>query len=319
LLRLGAVVARAITTRAVADKRIWVLDGDLGDSYGLDTTVSQIGARFVQTGIAEQTLVSVAAGLAACGATPWVFSFASFLCCRAYDQIRVCVSQTGLPVVLVGSHAGGCAGSNGKTHALMNDVALMSSLPNIDIWAPADSRDAEDTVASVLNRERPAYIRLPRDGQPDLAHYHGSGTRSFGEPRRLCVLSTGLGTQWALEARRRLAERGWDLPVLHIARIAPFPLAEVRDRLAGCDRLIVMEDHYESGGLADIVRRSLGRHSIVTMAWPSGWVGASGDSESLRRACALDDVSLTARCEHELRHSDNVRSTLTRERSLLID
>src|SRR4051812_32039274 len=140
MVRLGHTVADYVSSLACADDRIWVVDGDLGDSYGLDdAAIRKLGDRFIQAGIAEQTMVGLAAGLAACGLRPFVFSFAAFLCCRAYDQIRVCVSQTELPVVFVGSHAGGCNASNGKTHSIVNDVAIMATLPNVDVWAPADA------------------------------------------------------------------------------------------------------------------------------------------------------------------------------------
>src|SRR5205085_12498689 len=140
MVRLGQAVANRVAALASVDRRIWVIDGDLGDSYGVDDLATRNRSiRFIQAGIAEQTMVAVAGGIAACGLRPWVFSFAAFLCCRAYDQIRICVSQTELPVVLIGSHAGGCNGINGKTHSILNDVAIMSTLPNINVWAPADS------------------------------------------------------------------------------------------------------------------------------------------------------------------------------------
>src|SRR5687767_4405253 len=90
-----------------------VLDGDLADSDGAIHFARACPERFLMAGIAEQNMVSVAAGMAACGLRPWVFSFAAFLCYRAYDQIRVCLGQTRQPVVLVGSHAGGLSGRNG--------------------------------------------------------------------------------------------------------------------------------------------------------------------------------------------------------------
>jgi transketolase len=141
LERLGKIVSERLTLAAAKDSSIWVLDGDLADSYGADAFAAAHPDRFISAGIAEQSMVSVAAGLAACGIRPWVFSFAAFLTYRAYDQIRVGISQTGLPVALVASHAGGCGGRNGKTHVALNDVALMASLPRIAIWTPADAGD----------------------------------------------------------------------------------------------------------------------------------------------------------------------------------
>lgn len=300
MLRLGEVVAAGVAAAAERDPRVWVIDGDLGDSYGLDGIAARVGARHIQAGIAEQTMVSLAAGLAACGARPWVFSFAAFLCCRAYDQIRVCVSQTRLPVVLVGSHAGGCAGANGKTHALLNDLALMATLPDVEVFAPADARETRAIVDQLAAAPRAAYLRLPRDPQPDLAWPADAapgGCVRFGAPGPLAVIATGLGTQWALRA---LAARGVALPVVHVARLAPFPADDVARALGPAVRLIAVEDHYEVGGLADLVRRHHPALPVRALGWPRGWAGASGEAEAVRTALGLGDAALAAACVDEL-------------------
>jgi transketolase len=291
-MKLAAAIARELLRRGATDDSLWILDGDLGDSYGLDdAAVQPLSNRFIQAGIAEQAMVTVAAGLASCGARPWVFSFASFLCSRAYDQIRVAVSQTGLPVALVGSHAGGCTGPNGKTHAMLNDLALMASLPNLDVWAPADCREATEIVGQILSTNRPAYIRLPRDAQQPV-----TGTTStvwcLGEPDGFAIVSTGLGTQWAVSATRRCADRGIDVPLIHVGQIAPFPTNEVAEKLRNVREILVVEDHYEFGGLATLLRQHFPSVRTCSAAWPSSWTGASGASGDLRRACGLDDETL---------------------------
>lgn len=300
MVKLGQVVAGRLESLASVDRRIWVIDGDLGDSYGVDGLAKgNIGDRFIQAGIAEQTMVSVAGGLAACGLRPWVFSFAAFLCCRAYDQIRICVSQTKLPVVLVGSHVGGCNGANGKSHSILNDIAIMSTLPNIDIWSPADALDAEYATEQASESPTATYIRLPRETQPPLPGEAGY-FRWFGTPGQVVIVSTGLGTQWAFEARSLLANLGVEIAVLHLARYAPISDSEVIKYLSSAKRLIVIDDHYEWGGLADALRRQFPRQTVTCVAWPRGWTGASGEADALRAICGIDNRSIVELCLKEL-------------------
>lgn len=296
MTRLGAVIARRLAALASADPRIWILDGDLGDSYGVDELAAgALRERFIQAGIAEQTMIGVAAGLAACGQRPWVFSFAAFLCCRAYDQIRVSVSQTRLPVVLVGSHAGGCGAANGKTHIILNDVAIMASLPDIEVWAPADAADAVYAAAEAVAAPSAVYIRVPRDAQTALGG-EPAVVRTFGDPSGAVLVATGAGTQWAMRVRALLRARGLDIAVVHVLRLAPFPVRELEHALAAAGRAIVIEDHYDCGGLADMIRRELPALEVTGVGWPRHWSGSSGSSGDLRSACGIDEESIVDLC-----------------------
>ena len=146
MLKLAEVLAPLLAEHAARDPELWLLDADLGDSYGLTNEVTRsFGPRFVQVGIAEQCMVSVAAGLAAMGKRPWVFSFAAFLCSRSHDQIRCGVSQMRLPVTLVGANAGIEGLKNGNTHLSLIDLGLIGSLTDIDIWSPHSEGDFDDS------------------------------------------------------------------------------------------------------------------------------------------------------------------------------
>src|SRR5208283_4590135 len=154
--------------------------------------------RFIMAGIAEQNMVSMAAGMAAAGLRPFVFSFASFLCYRAYDQIRMCVSQALQPVILMASHGTGLAGRNGKSHATFNDLAMMLSLPHIDVWAPADEADVEYVIRATLRGARGAYVRLPRITPKCLLSERppAGGFRWLFAKQPLTVLCVGQATHW---------------------------------------------------------------------------------------------------------------------------
>lgn len=298
-MRLADHCGHYLSELAEEDERIWVLDGDLADSDGAMHFAARHAERFVMGGIAEQSMVAVAAGMAACGLRPWVFSFAAFLCYRAYDQIRVTVSQAGQPVTLVGSHSGGCASRNGKTHAAVNDVALMASLPGLHVWAPAGPREVRFACRSILAGNAPAYLRLPRrpledlPGEPALAGW-------IGRPTPIAFAGSGLGTHLALAARGLLSDRGLDMGLLHCARLAPLPDA-VATALCNVETLFVVEDHSTFGGLASLLRQlDLGAR-IVALGWPPQWTGQSGDDLDLLRLHGLSAEQIAATVEAVVR------------------
>ena len=284
--KLGDDCGSYLAEKAESQESIWVLDGDLADSDGAEQFSARCPNRFVQAGISEQCMVSAAAGMASCGIRPWVFSFAAFLCYRAYDQIRVGLSQTQLPVTLIGSHAGGCGGRNGKTHIALNDVAVISTLPNMDIWGPADGNDVRLAVDSILSANGPNYIRLPRtplpllSGKPAIARWIGS-------PTPVALVTHGLATHWALEVQELLASNGVNVGVLHVNKLWPL------DYILECGLLdqvrcaLVLEDHAVLGGLGSLLRHIGYKGQMKQLGWPLGWSGQSGADNDLRQAAKL--------------------------------
>jgi transketolase len=294
MLRLGDHCGLELARLGDDDRRIWVLDGDLGDSNGAAHFAQRHPDRFVMAGIAEQTMVSVAAGIATCGGRPWVFSFAAFLCYRAYDQIRMCLSQAQQPVTLVGSHSGGCAGRNGRSHAALNDLSLMTSLPNMTVWAPADPADVQLAIDSILREDRPAYLRLPRrpvDALPGAP----MPCRWLTDPAPVALLGTGLGTHFAVAAAAELARRGQLVGLLHCPQVVPLPRAELAVLLSDVEYLFTIEDHYPTGGLGSLLQDANITPKPTMIGWPRRWTGRSGDDQHLLTAHRLDPQSLADR------------------------
>jgi transketolase len=278
--RLGDHCGAHLAEVAASRRDVWVLDGDLADSDGAYLFAQRHPDRFIMAGIAEQSMVSMAAGMASCGLRPWVFSFAAFLCYRAYDQIRIGLSQARQPVTLVGSHSGGCAGRNGKTHAALNDLALMMSLPNMRVWAPADPQDVRLAIHDVLDGNDPAYLRLPRRPTEDLP---GSAARWrwIGRPGDVALVSTGLATHFAVAVADKLRRRGLDVGVLHSPFLGHSQARPLADALTPMERVFTIEDHTAAGGLGSLVH-SLGlRAPVVVLGWPRDWAGASGSDDDL--------------------------------------
>jgi transketolase len=294
-VKLADHCGRLLAELGAHESRLRVLDGDLADSDGAIHFATRHPDRFLMAGIAEQNMVSVAAGMAEAGLRPWVFSFAAFLCYRAYDQIRVCLSQARQPVTLVGSHAGGLSGRNGKTHAAPNDLAVMLSLPHLEVWSPADCADVELATRTILAAAAPSYLRFPRT---PIDEHHGlpgpAAELRWLMPRRPIVLvSTGLASHWALQAARQLAARGLDVGVLHCLRLRPS--ARLAGELRDARRIVVVDDHSTFGGLGSLVHGLGLSAAVATLGWPEDFSGQSGSDEQLRAAHGLtaDRISHT--------------------------
>jgi transketolase len=283
--RLAAVCAEHLSLQASRCPQIWVLDGDLGDSYRLNTFSEVWPDRFVPCGIAEQNMVSMAAGMAACGIHPWVFSFGAFLAYRAADQIRVSVAQTRLPVALVGSHAGGLCGRNGKTHQAIGDIALVRAISGLHVWTPCDPDDTRFCVDEVLRAKLPAYIRLPREEVPCLPGSAGC-LRWLTPITDNIILCSGLSARWALDVSARLNAQERRVSVLHLARIEPIP-EELTTLIDSAHSWFVIEDHVRTGGLCEAVVTAARRFPTAWFGWPQRWMGGSGDSINLLESCGL--------------------------------
>jgi transketolase len=276
--KLADCCAHSLAVAARTDRRIWVLDGDLADSDGAAIFARDFADRFIMSGIAEQCMVSMAAGMASCGLRPWVFSFASFLCYRAYDQVRVCISQARQPVTLVGSHSGGCTNRNGKTHAALNDMALMASLPHMNVWSPASAADVEYAVRQILDDAAPAYVRLPRRALPQLAD--PAICRWLTARSRNVIVSTGMATHLAVAACERLVQNGVDAGVLHCLKVSP-PPALVLEAIDAAARVFVVEDHYRFAGLGSLLQTARPHVPVTVFGWPDDWAGQSGPDDDL--------------------------------------
>ena len=291
-MKLADHLARYLCERAERDDSLFVLDGDLADSDGAHHFAERFPERFLMTGIAEQNLVGVAAGLASAGQKPWAFSFAAFLVYRAYDQIRIGLAQSLQPVVLVGSHAGGLAARNGKSHATLNDIALMATLPHIEVYAPADREDVAWLAAMLADRPRAAYLRLPRadvDALPALGGAAGP-VRVLADPAPMTIVSTGLATHWAAALVRRLAAGGQPVGLVHVPQLKPLP--DLAALLDGVETIVTLEDHVTLGGLGSLLQDYFPDRSVRKLGWPVSFPGASGSDDELRRAHRLDTESL---------------------------
>src|SRR5215211_1352971 len=189
-----------------------VLDGDLANSTRADIFAASYPNRFFETGIAEQNMIGVAAGLATVGFVPWISTFAAFIAKRALDQIRVVVAQPHLNVKLCGSYSGILTGKTGKTHQSVEDIAIFRAMPRVVTLAPADGNELRAMMAAMMETPGPMYLRLTRDPSPvifpDDHRFEIGKAFLLQHGADVGIISTGVQTIRALEAAALLHDRG---------------------------------------------------------------------------------------------------------------
>lgn len=249
--------------------RVVVLDGDLATSTRTDIFAAAHPGRFLQMGIAEQNMVGVAAGLSTLGWIPFVTTFACFAVCRALDPIRVLVAQPSLNVKIVGGYSGLLTGMTGKTHQVVDDLAVMRAMPHMTVIAPGDDRETRAAILAMADHRGPAYLRLTRDPSPRLFgtdyEFELGRTYRLRQGADVGIISTGPQSARALEAAELLVGDGIQAAVLHVPTIKPLDTGAIVAFASGVPRIVTTEDHTVIGGLGGAVAEALGRYHPVPL------------------------------------------------------
>jgi transketolase len=253
------------------DPNLVVGDADLNNSTRTDLFMKAFPERFFNFGIAESNLVGAAGGLAAAGKRPWIASFAAFLLCNAYDQLRMSVAFPHLNVKVVGSHGGISIGEDGPSQMGIEDVALAAALPGFMVVVTADEPSTRAAVRALHEHEGPAYLRT---GRPNVPIVYGDGHRfELGKATRLrdgsdiTLAANGLMVAAALEAAAELAREGVSARVLDVHTVKPLDVATIEQAARETGRLVVAEEHLAHGGLGSVIAQALATRCPVPMAF----------------------------------------------------
>jgi transketolase len=252
------------------DPRTYVLDGDLANSTKADIVSRERPEHFLQMGIAEQNMMGVAAGMASCGLVPWLSSFAVFLVNRDLDQLRVVVAQPNLDVKIGSAYTGLLTGKTGKTHQEVSDIAIMRSMPNVTVLAPADGVETRLAMLAAQQTPGPVYVRLTRDPHPTIFpedHAFEVGKAYVvREGSDVTIMATGVQTVRALEAADQLSSEGISAHVLHVPSIKPIDEEAIVEAATRTGKVVVTEDHTVIGGLGGAVAEVLSERAPTRIA-----------------------------------------------------
>lgn len=260
---IRAGFGRGLKMAGERDERVVALCADLTDSTQMSVFKEAFPERFIEVGVAEQNLVTVASGMAAMGKIPFTSSYAAFSPGRNWEQIRTTIALNNQPVRIIGSHAGVSVGPDGATHQMLEDIALMRAMPNMIVLAPGDSLEAEKaTLALAADAEHPAYMRLAREKTPVFSlpesPFEIGRAYVLRDGRDITLLGTGTMTYQLLVAADLLSREGIEAEVVHVPTIKPLDEEAILGSLRKTGRALTAEEAQIIGGLGGAIAELLG-------------------------------------------------------------
>ena len=269
------IINDVLCAAAAADKNIIVLCSDSRGSASLEPFAKKFPAQFVEVGIAEQNLVSIAAGLAACGKKPFVFSPASFLSTRAVDQIKVDVGYSHTNVKLVGIAGGVSYGDLGLTHQAVSDIAAVASTPGLRVYLPCDRFQTEKLFRALLRDDEPAYIRVGRNPVADVYaenfSFELNKSTTIQDGSDVTIIACGEVVQYAKAAAKMLKEKNISARVIDMHCLKPLDEAAIIKAAKETEFIVTVEEHVKIGGLGSMVAQCVAENfpvKVVNLGLP---------------------------------------------------
>jgi len=248
-----------------ADKNVVGLCADLTESTQMHLFKNKFPERFIEVGVAEQNLVTVASGMAAMGKIPFCTSYAMFSPGRNWEQIRTTICYNNQPVKIAGSHAGISVGPDGGTHQAIEDIALMRVLPRMVVLSPCDALEAKKATLAAARNGTPVYIRLAREKTPvittEATPFEIGKASVFFAPEKgkaeVGIIATGALLYKALSAAKWLSEEGIPVKVLNLATIKPIDEKAILELASETRAIVTVEEHQIAGGMGSAVAELL--------------------------------------------------------------
>lgn len=269
--------------------KIVVFDADLSSATKTNLFAKEFPNRFFDMGIAEQNMISTAAGMATCGKIPYTSTFAVFAAGRAYDQIRNSICYPKLNVKICATHAGITVGEDGATHQMIEDISLMRTLPNMTVISTSDDIQTKWAVKEISKIEGPVYLRLSRLATPVI--YEKNQKFEIGKAIQIgngidgTIFATGVTVSEAIKAQENLKNKGINVRVVDVHTIKPIDKEMVIKCAKETKKLISIEDHNIIGGLGSAISE------VLTDEYPTKLIrlgikdtfGKSGKAEELMK------------------------------------
>jgi transketolase len=299
---LRIAFAQTLVELAQADERIVLLTADLGFGV-LDEFARTHPQRFYNVGVAEANMVGLATGLAESGYIPFLYSIATFASLRPFEQWRNGPVLHRLPVRLIGIGGGFEYGTNGVTHAALEDIGVMRLLPGVQIVIPADQRQAQNALRATYAAPHPIYYRISKNENDDIldldGEFHPDRVEIAREGKDILLLVAGPLARTALTAADELAASGTDAGVAVMASLEPASRAALADLLPNYRLVVTVESHRENGGVGSLVAESIAEGGyncrLVRCGVNTVSDGISGSETYMNKKNGLDASTITRR------------------------
>jgi transketolase len=252
--------ARVVYELAKRDPKVFVVVADISPGGSMETFRTEFPERFINVGVAEQSMIGLCAGLALRGCTPFAYTIATFATYRPFEMIRDDLCYQNLPVTVVGIGGGVTYSTLGGTHHAQEDVAVMSALPNMTVIAPCDPLETEAATLACAGLDSPAYLRLGKAGEPILTAdavdpFVVGRLRYLRRGTDTCVLAYGAIMGLAMEVATGLEATGRSVSVASIHTLKPLDRSGVVDVLSTHPEIVVIEEHAPERGLGGQVKQ----------------------------------------------------------------
>jgi len=254
---IRAGYGRGLKISGENNDKVVALCADLTQSTQMHLFREAFPERFIEVGVAEQNLVTLASGLARAGKIPFTSSYAAFSPGRNWEQIRTTVCLNNQPVKIIGSHSGVSVGPDGATHQMLEDIALMRVLPNMIVIAPGDSIEAEKATLAIASNGKPSYLRLAREKTPifstQASPFEVGKAYVLREGDDVALLGTGTMTYQLLVAADILSKKNISVEVVHVPTIKPLDQETLLTSAKKCGRIVTAEEAQAAGGFGSAV------------------------------------------------------------------
>ena len=282
---------KGVVEAGQADERVVVLTADLAESTQAHHFQKAFPERFVQVGVAEQNLATVAAGMANYGKIPFITSYAAFNPGRNWEQIRTTIALNDVPVVVNGMHAGVSVGPDGATHQALEDIAMMRALPRFTVISACDAEEGRKATMAVAKLGSPVYMRWGRDKSPVMTTpetpFEIGKAVEFWRPStgsgQVAIFATGPLVHNALLAARELEKENVSVVVTNVHTIKPLDNEKVISLARECGAVVSVEEHQVAGGLGGAIAETLAREAPTPMEFVGmhDQFGQSGEPKEL--------------------------------------
>lgn len=253
---MRSAFAQELTELAASDERVILLIGDIGN-HMFDDYQEKFSSRFINCGIAEANMVSMAAGLAICGMRPFIYTFTAFDTARCFEQIRVDLCYQNLPVVILGLGGGLTYAPLGPTHYICEDIAIMRSLPNMTVLCPGDAVEVRCSIRESMKQNGPVYIRIGKKNEPvvykEILDFQIGKAITCKPGKDVCIITTGTILPNALKARDLLEGKKISARVVHFHTVKPLDLITLSSVFLQFDLVVTLEEHSLIGGLGSSI------------------------------------------------------------------
>ena len=262
-IRMG--FGRGLLKAGQQDERVMALCADLTDSTQMSLFKKEFPLRFVEVGIAEQNLATVAAGMARAGRIPFTSSYAAFSPGRCWEQIKTSHCLNEMPVITVGSHAGLITGPDGATHQMLEDIAIMRIMPGMTVVCPGDAIEAEKATVALAQLGSAGYLRLARDKTPvfstESSPFEIGKAYVLREGTDVTLVGTGTMTYALLVAADVLAKDGIWAEVVHAPTVKPLDEETILASARKTGVVVTAEEAQIKGGLGSAIAEVIGEHA----------------------------------------------------------